>query len=71
MFRIIRYVRPAIRNVDAPARSLLNTRRAPCPQETGMGKLVRLVVRGSKRYLDHWLGIQSLQGSPPDVSRKP
>ena len=36
-----------------------------------MEKLVRLVVRGSRRYLDHWLGIQSLQGSPPDVSRKP
>ena len=34
-----------------------------------MRKLVSLVVTGSKRYLDHWLGIQSLQGSPPDVSR--
>ena len=36
-----------------------------------MRKLVALVVTGSKRYLDHWLGIQSLQGTQPDISSRP
>ncbi len=36
-----------------------------------MRKLVTLVVTSSRRYLNHWLGIQSLQSAPPDLSRRP
>ncbi len=35
-----------------------------------MRKLVAMVVTGSRRYLDHWLGIQSLQSAPSRLSRR-